>query len=96
MGTQVVGTQVAAAGVAKRRVLNRLKRVEGQVRGLQRMIEEERACKEVLTLLVGVRRALDAAGDEILENYLTGCEPDLASGEQDVTDLLETIRLARR
>ncbi len=86
----------AADAAAKRRILNRLKRVEGQVRGLQRMIDEERACKEVLTLLVGVQRALDAAGDELLENYLTRCEPELASGEQDLGELLATIRLARR
>jgi hypothetical protein len=38
------------------RVLNRLKRLEGQVRGLQKMVEEERNCLEILTLLAGVKK----------------------------------------
>ncbi|MER3489138.1 MAG: hypothetical protein C4328_04420 [Meiothermus sp.] len=40
-------------------MLNRLKRLEGQVRGLQKMVQEDRDCREILTLLSGVRRALE-------------------------------------
>ncbi|HRN18887.1 MAG: metal-sensitive transcriptional regulator [Trueperaceae bacterium] len=80
---------------ARRKIVNRLKRLEGQVRGLQRMIEEERPCREVLTLVAGTRKALDAAGDEILANYLTECRSALAQGEQDVEELLTVIKLAR-
>ena len=43
----------------KEQVLNRLKRLEGQVRGLQKMVQEDRDCREILTLLSGVRRALE-------------------------------------
>ena len=80
---------------ATRKVVNRLKRLEGQVRGLQVMVEDGRPCKDVLTLLAGVRRALDAAGDELLENYLSDCQAELAAGEQDLTELMANIRLAR-
>lgn len=80
---------------ATRKVVNRLKRLEGQVRGLQVMVEDGRPCKDVLTLLAGVRRALDAAGDELLENYLSDCQAGLAAGEQDLTELMANIRLAR-
>ncbi len=79
----------------KKRILNRLKRLEGQVRGLHRMVEEERACRDILTLLAGVRSALDATGDTILENYLKSCQADFETGSGDVGDLLAAVRLAR-
>lgn len=78
----------------KQRLLNRLRRVEGQVRGLQKMIEEERPCQEVLTLLSGVRSALDATGEAIFERYLHAC-----AGDQDevlpTADIMKTVRLLR-
>lgn len=82
-------------GAEKRRILNRLKRLEGQVRGLQRMVDEERSCRDILTLLAGVRSALDATGDAVLESYLLRCQADLESGTVDVGDLLAAVKLAR-
>jgi DNA-binding FrmR family transcriptional regulator len=79
----------------KRRILNRLKRLEGQVRGLQRMVDEERPCRDILTLLSGVRSALDATGDAVLENYLRRCQADFEAGSGDVGDLLAAVKLAR-
>jgi len=79
----------------KRRILNRLKRLEGQVRGLQRMVEEERACRDILTLVAGVRSALEATGDAVLENYLRRCQADFEAGSGDVGDLLAAVKLAR-
>ena len=79
----------------KKRILNRLKRLEGQVRGLHRIDEEGRACRDILTLLAGVRSALDATGDTILENYLKSCQADFETGSGDVGDLLAAVRLAR-
>ncbi|WMT58867.1 metal-sensitive transcriptional regulator [Truepera radiovictrix] len=78
------------------KLLNRLKRIEGQVRGLQRMIEEERDCREVLTQLSGVRSALDAASDVILETYLEKCAQGYPGEAVDPKELLATLRLARR
>lgn len=79
----------------KRRILNRLRRLEGQVRGLQRMVDEERTCQEVLTLLSGVRSALDATADAVLEHYLETCSAGLSGDEDEVRDLLRAVRLAR-
>jgi CsoR family transcriptional regulator, copper-sensing transcriptional repressor len=79
----------------QRRVLHRLRRLEGQVRGLQHMIEEGRSCRDVLTLLAGVRSALTATGDVILERYVEGCRADLADGTGNVRDLLDVVKLAR-
>ncbi|MCA9837303.1 MAG: metal-sensitive transcriptional regulator [Trueperaceae bacterium] len=79
----------------KEQISNRLKRLEGQVRGLQRMIEEERSCHEVLTLLSGVRSALNATADVILEHYLETCQADLSGGQADVKELVRAVKLAR-
>lgn len=79
----------------KRRILNRLRRLEGQVRGLQRMVDEDRTCQDVLTLLSGVRSALDATADAVLEHYLETCATDLGGDDDGVEELLRAVRLAR-
>ena len=79
----------------KSKIINRLKRLEGQVRGLQNMVQEERECQEILTLLSGVRSALDATGDAILECYLEECQPQLEGGQLNVKEVIKTVKLAR-
>lgn len=79
----------------KELITNRLKRLEGQVRGLQRMVEEERSCQDVLTLLSGIRSALDATADVILEHYLETCKRELGSGEANIKELVRAVKLAR-
>ena len=54
-------------------IINRLKRVEGQVRGLQKMVGEERDCESIITQLAAVRSAIDSAGGLVLNNYMTLC-----------------------
>ncbi|GEM46066.1 metal-sensitive transcriptional regulator [Deinococcus cellulosilyticus] len=76
----------------KKKILNRLNRLEGQIRGLQKMIEEERSCTEILTLLSGIRSALGATGDLIMEKYLTECQ---ASGEATPADIVKVMKLLR-
>ena len=75
----------------KTKILNRLRRLEGQVRGLQRMIEDDRDCHEILTLLSGIRSALNATADVILENYLEQCQ---AQGN-DIKEIVNAVKLAR-
>jgi DNA-binding FrmR family transcriptional regulator len=76
----------------KQKVLNRLRRLEGQVRGLSKMVEEDRPCTEILTLLAGIRGALDGIGELVLENFLEECR---SSGQQDPKTVLEAVRLLR-
>jgi CsoR family transcriptional regulator, copper-sensing transcriptional repressor len=57
----------------KAKNLNRLKRIEGQVRGLQRMVEEDRYCPDILTQLSSVQEALRAVGRELMRNHLRHC-----------------------
>ncbi len=79
----------------KTRIVNRLRRLEGQVRGLQRMVEEDRSCQEILTLLSGVRSALDATADVILETYLLECRSELADRPDEVDSIIAAVKLAR-
>ena len=55
------------------KVLDRVKRIGGQIAGVQRMIEEDRHCVDVLNQIVAVRSALDALGVELLTNHLETC-----------------------
>ncbi|HEV7704499.1 MAG TPA: metal-sensitive transcriptional regulator [Gemmatimonadaceae bacterium] len=57
----------------KQRNLKRLRRIEGQVRGLQKMVEEERYCAEVMTQISSVHEALRAVGRELMRNHLKHC-----------------------
>ena len=80
----------------KTRILNRLRRLEGQVRGLAKMVEEDRECREILTLLAGVKSALSGVGDAILDVYLDDCQTKLLSGQSNSQEILEMLKLSRR
>ncbi|HEX5387179.1 MAG TPA: metal-sensitive transcriptional regulator [Gemmatimonadales bacterium] len=68
----------------KQSVLTRLRRIEGQVRGLQRMVEEERYCADVLTQVSSVQEALRGAGRALLHNHLRHCASTaIRSGEPE-------------
>ena len=59
--------------ISKDVLLNRLKRVEGQVRGIERMIEEGRDCESIITQLGAVRSAIEGIGALLLSNYTRIC-----------------------
>jgi len=54
-------------------ITNRLKRIEGQIRGLQRMVEEQRDCEAILTQLMAARAALDSVGLLVADNFVQEC-----------------------
>jgi DNA-binding FrmR family transcriptional regulator len=57
----------------KDRNLKRLRRIEGQVRGLQKMVEDDRYCADILTQISSVQEALRAVGRELMRNHLKHC-----------------------
>ena len=68
----------------KAKLLNRLNRVEGQVRGIARMVDEGRYCIDVLTQLQAVRAALGRVETEMLRDHLGHCiEGAIVSGDKD-------------
>lgn len=80
-------------------LLARLRKIEGQVRGVQRMVEEDRYCVDILVQLAAIRSAVNAVGQSLLETHVRGCVAGaLRSGEGDqaVSELMEVIaRFAR-
>lgn len=71
----------------------RMSRIEGQVRGVSRMLGEQRPCIEVLQQLASVQAALKGVTKEVLRNYLERCATDaIKSGDSQVYDeLMEAI-----
>jgi DNA-binding FrmR family transcriptional regulator len=62
----------------KAAVLKRLRRVEGQVRGLQRMVEEEKYCIDILTQVSAATKALESVALTLLDDHLAHCVVDAA------------------
>ncbi|MDQ8165678.1 MAG: metal-sensitive transcriptional regulator [Gemmatimonadota bacterium] len=58
---------------AKERNLKRLRRIEGQVRGIQKMVEEQRYCADIMTQISSVHEALRGVGRELMRNHLKHC-----------------------
>lgn len=78
---------------SKKEVLMRLKRIEGQIRGLQRMVEEEVSCPEILTQIAAVTSAIKKVGTHILQTYLEEC---LDKGRGKVENLKEVHKAISR
>jgi CsoR family transcriptional regulator, copper-sensing transcriptional repressor len=87
---------------AKAAALKRLKRIEGQVRGLSRMVEEDRYCIDVVTQISAVRAALRAVEEEILRDHAATCvEHAIASGNKaeqrrKVAELMDVLARSSR
>jgi DNA-binding FrmR family transcriptional regulator len=87
---------------AKASVLRRLQRIEGQVRGLARMVEQDRYCIDVVTQIAAVRAALRRAEEEILADHVAHCvEGAIKSGNKSdqrrkVAELIDVVRRAER
>jgi DNA-binding FrmR family transcriptional regulator len=82
--------------------LRRLRRIEGQVRGLGRMVEDDRYCIDVITQISAVRAALRRAEEEILEDHVANCvDHAIASGNKreqriKVAELIDILSRATR
>jgi CsoR family transcriptional regulator, copper-sensing transcriptional repressor len=78
----------------KARNLKRLRRIEGQVRGLHRMVEEDRYCPDILVQIASVREALHGVSREVMRNHLDHCVAGAEAGaaaEAMRDELLELI-----
>jgi CsoR family transcriptional regulator, copper-sensing transcriptional repressor len=102
------GTEPDPAGENRRAVavdpeirdrnLKRLRRIEGQVRGLQRMVEEDRYCADILTQISSVQEALRGVGRELMRNHLRHCATRAVRAGGDEAEAMydEILRLMYR
>ncbi|MGE5260893.1 MAG: metal-sensitive transcriptional regulator [Actinomycetota bacterium] len=87
---------------AKESTLKRLQRIEGQVRGLTRMVEEDRYCIDIVTQISAARAALRKVEEEILQDHVAHCvEHAIASGNKaeqrrKVAELMEVLSRTAR
>jgi DNA-binding FrmR family transcriptional regulator len=81
--------------------LKRLRRIEGQVRGLARMVEDDRYCIDIVTQISAVRAALRRVEEEVLKDHVSHCvEHAIASGDaveqrQKIAELMDVLERAR-
>ena len=75
-------------------LLNRLNRVEGQVRGIKRMVEENIYCPDILIQVSAVKAALDSFNSELLSNHIRTCvTEDIKNGdESSIDELVATVK----
>ena len=78
----------------KKALLNRLRRIEGQVRGIQTMLEQDAYCKDVLIQSAAVNAAMNAFNRELLASHIRSCVVrDIRAGQDQVIDeLVETLQ----
>jgi DNA-binding FrmR family transcriptional regulator len=78
-------------------VLVRLRRIEGQVRGVQRMVEEERSCRDIVNQLAAVKAAIASLNNVVVECYARDCLCDSdASPDETVAELMDVVLKAVR
>ncbi len=73
---------------AKSRNLVRLRRIEGQIRGLHNMVDDERYCADIMTQIASVHEALRAVGRELLRNHLKHCASAAIRGSDAEADAM--------
>ena len=82
----------------KEALIKRLHRIEGQVRGVERMVEDERYCIDILTQISAINTALESLGLELLDGHVTHCVTDaIRSGNKKeatakTEELLQAVR----
>jgi len=77
----------------KKNVLSRMKRIEGQVRGIQRMIDDGKECEDILVQVRAVRSALQSANKLILKRYMLKCHAETVDSENQEESLEKFIKV---
>ena len=83
----------------KKQVQNRLSRIEGQIRGLQKMVDDEKYCIDIITQTSAVRKALSSVEDIILENHLsTHVIEQIRSGEDKkaIKEIMDVYKVSKK
>lgn len=83
----------------KEKLVHRLKRIEGQVRGVQTMVNEDRQCREILQQLTAIRSAVMSVSTVVLENYMSDCllnldDKSIQERQELMDDMIQLINKA--
>ena len=76
----------------KKKLINRLSRLEGQIRGIRQMVEKDAYCVDILTQSAAAKAAFNAFNRELLRRHMEGCVVrDIKNGEEDMDELMDII-----
>ena len=76
----------------KKKLINRLSRIEGQIRGIRQMVENDAYCVDILTQSAAAKSAFNAFNRELLRRHIEGCVVrDIKNGEEDIDELMDII-----
>ena len=90
--TKSRGVSHASDDPVTENALNRLRNIEGQVRGLQRMVEEDQYCIDILTQISAVRSALNSVGMKILRRHIDTCVSEsIKDGGESRDEMIEEL-----
>lgn len=79
----------------KQNVINRLKRIEGQVRGIQKMVEDDRYCVDILIQISAIQSALKNVGFAVTERHINHCVSDAirqGEGKETIEELMSVLK----
>jgi CsoR family transcriptional regulator, copper-sensing transcriptional repressor len=76
---------------AKKKNLARLARIEGQIRGLSKMVTEDRYCPDIMLQVTSVQEALRSVSRELMKNHLKHCVTDAVRSNGQATEMLEEV-----
>ncbi|GAA5417076.1 copper-sensing transcriptional repressor CsoR [Paraliobacillus ryukyuensis] len=79
----------------KDKVINRLKRIEGQVRGIQKMVEDDRYCMDILVQISAIQAALKNVGFSVTERHMKHCVSDAiqkGEGQETIEELMNVLK----
>ena len=95
-------TPTRGYSATKDQLLGRLRRIEGQIRGIEGMVEDDRYCIDIVTQIAAVRAALRRAEEEILRDHVAHCVEDaIVSGDKadqrrKIAELMDVVGRAER
>jgi DNA-binding FrmR family transcriptional regulator len=80
--------------VSKEDILNRMKKIEGQAKGIQKMIEEDKCCGDIMIQISAIRSAINRVGGFIMDRYIKECLKESLEddkGDKRIEEVIETI-----
>jgi CsoR family transcriptional regulator, copper-sensing transcriptional repressor len=84
-----------ASDEGKQKLLTRLRRIEGQTRGLQRMVEDDKYCVDIMTQIAGVQAALEQVSVQLMERHLRHCVTEAileGKGEEKIQEIMTVLK----
>lgn len=82
-------------GEDKKKILTRLSKIEGQTRGIQRMVEDDKYCVDIMNQISGIKSALEQVSLLLMENHLLHCVTEAVqegNGEEKISEVMDVIK----